>query len=85
MVSGGSKFHLEPGTIHPCWNLLVPDVLDAFCNSRKLHSFCFVIERGVIFSAVITPVLYNFNAIEEHRRCFRLGSYFMAAVLAAAS
>ena len=21
MVPGGSKFHLEPGTIHPCWNL----------------------------------------------------------------
>ena len=20
-VPGGSKFHLEPGTIHPCWNL----------------------------------------------------------------
>ena len=20
-VTGGSKFHLEPGTIHPCWNL----------------------------------------------------------------
>ena len=21
MVPGGSTFHLEPGTIHPCWNL----------------------------------------------------------------
>ena len=21
MVPGGSSFHLEPGTIHPCWNL----------------------------------------------------------------
>ena len=20
-VPGGSEFHLEPGTIHPCWNL----------------------------------------------------------------
>ena len=20
-VPGGSAFHLEPGTIHPCWNL----------------------------------------------------------------
>ena len=20
-VIGGSAFHLEPGTIHPCWNL----------------------------------------------------------------
>ena len=29
MVPGGSMFHLEPGTIFPCWNLLVPDVFDA--------------------------------------------------------
>ena len=21
IVPGGSTFHLEPGTIHPCWNL----------------------------------------------------------------
>ena len=29
MVTGGSMFHLEPGTINPFWNLLVPDVFDA--------------------------------------------------------
>ena len=28
MVPGGRMFHLEPRTIQPCWNLLVPDVLD---------------------------------------------------------
>ena len=39
MVPGVSTFHLEPGTIHPFWNLLVPDVLDAHWNYRKLHSF----------------------------------------------
>ena len=39
MVPGGSMLHLEPGTIHPCWNLLVPDALDARWNSRKLHYF----------------------------------------------
>ena len=33
MVPGGGTFHLEPGTIHPCWNLLVPDVFDAHCIS----------------------------------------------------
>ena len=22
MVPGGSTFHLEPGAIHPCWNLI---------------------------------------------------------------
>ena len=30
-------------------------------------------------------VLVSVTGIEEHHRCFRLGSYFMAAVLAAAS
>ena len=29
-------------------------------------------------------VLVSVTGIEEHHRCFRLGSYFMAAVLAAA-
>ena len=29
MVPGEITFHLETGTIHPCWNLLVPDVLDS--------------------------------------------------------
>ena len=43
MVPGGSTFHLEPLTIHHFCNLLVPDVLDACCNSRKLHSFQSVI------------------------------------------
>ena len=39
-------------------------------------------------SGAIFGVLYNHaqisTYIEEHHRCFRLGSYFMAAVLAAA-
>ena len=39
VVPGGSMFHLDPGTIHPYWNLLVPDVLDAHWKYRKLHSF----------------------------------------------
>ena len=39
MVPGGSTFHLEPGTIHPCWILLVPDIFDAHWISRKLHYF----------------------------------------------
>ena len=56
MVPGGSMFHLEPGTIQPCWNLLVPDVFDALWISRKWNYFRFVIEGGVIFSAVIPPV-----------------------------
>ena len=56
MVPGGSTLHLEPVTIHPCWNLLVPDVLDARWNSRKLHYFRFVIEGGMMFSAIIPPV-----------------------------
>ena len=46
VVPGGSTFHLEPGTIHSCWNLLVPDVLDARWISRKLHSFRFMIDGG---------------------------------------
>ena len=46
MVPGGSTFHLEPGTIHPYWNLLVLDVLDDFWISRKFHSFQFVIPGG---------------------------------------
>ena len=53
---GVSTFHLKPGRIHPCWNLLVPDVLDARCISRKLQSFLFVIEGGVMFSALTPPV-----------------------------
>ena len=56
LVPGGSTFHLELGTIHPCWNLMVPDVLDVRWNSRKLHYFRFVIEGGVMFSALIPPV-----------------------------
>ena len=39
MVPGGSTFHLESVTIHPCWNLMVPDVLDARLISRKFYSF----------------------------------------------
>ena len=39
MGPGGNAFHLEPGTVHPCSNLLVPDVLDACGKSRKLHFF----------------------------------------------
>ena len=46
MVPGGSTFHLEPRTIHPCWNLRVPDFLDACWNYRKLHSFFFMLEGG---------------------------------------
>ena len=56
MVTGGSKFHLEPGTIHPCWNLMVMDVLDTRMESHKLHYVCFVIEGGVMFSYVTPPV-----------------------------
>ena len=58
MVPGGSRLHLKNGTIHPCWNLLIPDVLDARRKSHKLNSFRFVIEGGgaVMFSAVITSV-----------------------------
>ena len=44
MVPGGSMFHPEPGTIHPCWNVLVPDFLDTRWKSRKFHSFRFVVE-----------------------------------------
>ena len=43
MVPGGSTLHLEPGTIHPCWNLLVPDVFDDHWISCKLHYFRFMI------------------------------------------
>ena len=46
MVPVGIMFHLEPGTIHPCCNLLVPDVFDNRWISRKSHSFLFVIEGG---------------------------------------
>ena len=46
MVPGRSTFHLKPGTIHPWWNVLVPDVLDSCWISRKLHYFRFVIEGG---------------------------------------
>ena len=46
MVAGGSTFHLEPGTIHSWWNLLVPDVLYALRNYRKLNYFRFMIEGG---------------------------------------
>ena len=56
MFPGGSTFHLEPGTINPCWNLLVPDFLDARGESRKLYYVCFVVEGEVVFSAVIPPV-----------------------------
>ena len=56
MVPGGSTFHLESVTIHPCWNLMVPDVLDDCWKSYKLHSFRFLVEEGVMFSAVIPPV-----------------------------
>ena len=56
MVQGVSTFHLEPGTINPCWNLLVPDFLDARGESRKLYYVCFVVEGEVVFSAVIPPV-----------------------------
>ena len=58
MVPGGSKLHLEPGTIHPCWNLLLPDVVDTCGKYRKLQYFHFMIEEGggVMFSAVTPPV-----------------------------
>ena len=39
MVQGGSTFHLEPGTIHPFWNLLVPDVLDDRGESKNYITF----------------------------------------------
>ena len=59
MVPGVSTFHLETGTIHPCWKLLVTDVLYTRWNSRKLYSFLFVIEGGLMFIAVIHPVKKN--------------------------
>ena len=46
-VLGGSAFHLEPGTIHPCWNLYWdPFVFDDVQIPRKLYYFRFVIEGG---------------------------------------
>ena len=44
MVPGESTSHLEPGKIHPCWNLLVRYVFDPFWIYRKLHSFQFVMK-----------------------------------------
>ena len=49
-----STLNLEKYTL--AGTLLVPDVFDNFWISRKLHYFRFVIEGGVMFSAVITPV-----------------------------
>ena len=39
MVPGGSKFHMEPGTIHHCF-------LYALSSSCEFHYVCFVIEGG---------------------------------------
>ena len=36
--------------------LMVPDVFDAVSIYRKLYSFRFVIEGGVMFSTIINPV-----------------------------
>ena len=44
-VPGGSKFHLEPGTIHPCWNLTATWCLWRCLNSLKI-AFFFICDRG---------------------------------------
>ena len=56
MVTGGSTLHLEPGQYTLAGSLLVLDVFDAVWISCKLHYFRFVIDGGVMFSAVIPPV-----------------------------
>ena len=44
-VPGGSKFHLEPGTIHPCWNLIGTWCLWS-CSSFLKIAFFFIHDKG---------------------------------------
>ena len=43
-VPGGSKFHLEPGTMHPCWNLTAPWCLWSCSNFLKV-AFVLIRDR----------------------------------------
>ena len=65
-----------PQSLHVSWCLECMASLGAFRTSST-SSDVFVGVNNLYVTEITT-------SIEEHQRCFRLGSYFMAAVLAAA-
>ena len=66
-----------PQSLHVSWCLECMASLGAFRTSST-SSDVFVGVNNLYVTEITT-------SIEEHQRCFRLGSYFMAAVCAAAS